>query len=212
MTTSSETFGPNPAQVMPCLFLNKGTGAGGANTNYHGKQFEEQTNNAVRLLAQGYISHNISSKPKKMSDCYLSKTIDNKTITFVQQGGLKQFMKLKYNIETCRCPDEAYIIEHNTGRRVIKILEKKEQNVEGSVIDKLLSGPSFKREYELVLGSGFEVHYAFCVSSFLKNKLTSGTTKFKAWNTIFHEHNIVCLYGDDANYFETVDSWINNSL
>ena len=49
---------------------------------------------------------------------------------------------------------------------LIKILEKKEQNVEGSVIDKLLSGPSFKREYELVLGSGFEVHYAFCVSSF----------------------------------------------
>jgi hypothetical protein len=130
----------------------------------------------------------------------------------VQQSGLKLFMKRKYNIEVCRCPDEAYIIEFNTGRRVIKILEKKEQNVEGSVIDKLLSGPSFKREYELVLGSGFEVHYAFCVSSFLKTKLTSGTTKFKAWNTIFNEHNIVCLFGDDNNYFETLDSWLNNSL
>ena len=204
--------GPEPDQIMPYLILNKGTGAGGANTNYHGKKFEEQTNNESRLLAQGYIVQNISSNPKKTSERYLSKTFDDKTISFVQQSGLKQFLKRKYNIEACRCPDEAYIIEYNNGRKIIKILEKKEQNVEGSVIDKLLSGPSFKREYELVLGSEFEVHYAFCVSSFLKTKLTSGTTKFKAWNTIFHEHNIVCLFGDDDNYFETLDSWLNNSL
>jgi hypothetical protein len=211
MNNAHVKVGPEPDQIMPYLIVNKGTGAGGANTNYHGKKFEEHTNNESRLLAQGYIAQSISSHPKKTSERYLSKTFDNKTITFVQQSGLKHFMKRSYNIEACRCPDEAYIIEYNTGRRVIKILEKKEQNVEGSVIDKLLSGPSFKREYELVLGSGFEVHYAFCVSSFLKTKLTSGTTKFKAWNTIFHEHNIECLFGDDDTYFETLDSWLNNS-
>jgi hypothetical protein len=204
--------GPAANQIMPYLINNKGTGAGGANTNYYGKKFEEHTNNESRLLVEGYTKQSISSNPKKPSDWCLSKTFQDKTITFVQQSGLKQFLKHKYNIEVCRCPDEAYIIEYNTGRRVIKILEKKEQNVEGSVIDKLLSGPSFKREYELVLGSGFEIHYAFCVSSFLKTKLTSGTPKFKAWNTIFHEHDIVCLFGDDDNYFETLDSWINNSL
>jgi hypothetical protein len=212
MNSAQVKVGPELDQIIPYIILNKGTGAGGANTNYHGKKFEEQTNNESRLLAQGYSKQSISSNPKKTSEWCLSKTDDNKTITFVQQSGLKLFMKRKYNIEVCRCPDEAYIIEFNTGRRVIKILEKKEQNVEGSVIDKLLSGPSFKREYELVLGSGFEVHYAFCVSSFLKTKLTSGTTKFKAWNTIFNEHNIVCLFGDDNNYFETLDSWLNNSL
>ena len=52
---------------------------------------------------------------------------------------------------------------------LIKILEKKEQNVEGSVETKLWSGPSLKREYELVLGNDFKVHYGFCVSEFLKN-------------------------------------------
>ena len=27
------------------IIINKGTGAGGANTNYYGKKFEEKTNN-----------------------------------------------------------------------------------------------------------------------------------------------------------------------
>jgi hypothetical protein len=33
--------------------VNKGTGAGGANTNYYGKKFEEKTNNQIRLLNDG---------------------------------------------------------------------------------------------------------------------------------------------------------------
>lgn len=35
------------------------------------------------------------------------------------------YMKNKYNIKSFRYPDEAYLIEYNTGRKVIKILEKK---------------------------------------------------------------------------------------
>ena len=42
-----------------------------------------------------------------------------------------------------------------------------------SVETKLWYGPSLKREYELVLGTEFEVFYGFCVSEFLKNKLIS---------------------------------------
>ena len=34
-------------------------------------------------------------------------------------------MKNKFNILLFRYPDEAYIIEYNTGKKVIKILEKK---------------------------------------------------------------------------------------
>ena len=32
------------------IIINKGTGAGGANTNYYGKKFEEKTNNEQILL------------------------------------------------------------------------------------------------------------------------------------------------------------------
>ena len=32
------------------IIVNKGTGAGGANTNYYGKKFEEKTNNEKRFV------------------------------------------------------------------------------------------------------------------------------------------------------------------
>ena len=186
---------------------NKGTGAGGANTNYYGKKFEEKTNNQIRLLEMGYTKHSFTKKAY-----YLSKTFEDKTIVFVLQNVLKMYMKNKYKIELFRCPDEAYIIEYKSGRKVIKILEKKEQNVEGSVETKLWSGPSLKREYELVLGSEFVVFYGFCVNGFLKTKLTSTHKKYTILNTIFNENDMSVLFGDDENYFETLDTWINNSL
>jgi len=143
------------------IIINKGTGAGGANTNYYGKQFEEKTNNQDRLLEMGYIKNSYTNKPKKMYDYYLSKTFEDKKIVFVLQNGLKTYMKKIHNIELFRCPDEAYIIEYTSGRKVIKILEKKEQNVDGSVETKLWAGSALKREYELVLGSEFEVFMDF---------------------------------------------------
>ena len=198
-------------EVEPNI-INKGTGAGGANTNYYGKKFEEKTNNQTRLLNDGYIKNSFTQKSKNLYNFYLSKIFEDKTIIFVLQNGLKMYMKNKYNIELYRCPDEAYIIEYNTGKIVIKILEKKEQNVEGSVETKLWSGPSLKREYELVLGKEYEVHYGFCVSDFLKNKIISIEPKYKNLKTIFTESNIEVLFGDDTNYFEKLDEWINNSL
>ena len=107
------------------LIINKGTGAGGANTNFYGKKFEEKTNNQHRLLEDGYTKNSFTKNPKKAYDYYLSKTFEDKTIVFVLQNGLKIYMKKKYNIELFRCPDEAYIIEYNTGKKVIKILENK---------------------------------------------------------------------------------------
>jgi hypothetical protein len=191
---------------------NKGNGAGGANTNYYGKKFEEKTNNQSRLLENGYVKNSFTKNPKKAYDYYLSKTFSDKTIIFVLQNGLKIYMKKKYNIDLFRCPDEAYIIEYNTGKKVIKILEKKEQHVDGSVETKLWSGPSLKREYELVLGTGFEVCYGFCVNKFLKNKLVSNKNKYIILNSILNENNISVLFGDDENYFDMFDMWFNNSL
>jgi hypothetical protein len=191
---------------------NKGTGAGGANTNYHGKKFEETTDNQERLIESGYTKHTFTEKSTsnftKKYDYYLLKKFEDKTIVFVLQNGLKMYMKNKYNIDLFRCPDEAYIIEYTSGRIEVKILEKKEQHVDGSVETKLWSGPSLKREYELVLGEKFDVFYGFCVNEFLKIKLVSNGKKYTILNTIFNENNIAVLFGDDENYFETIDTWI----
>ncbi len=186
--------------------MNKGIGAGGVNTNYYGKMFENKTNNTDRLLEIGYIKFGIKNKH------YLLKTFEDKRIVVVLQNGLKIYMKNIYNIDLFRCPDEAYIIEYNNGRRVIKILEKKEQHVDGSVETKLWAGASLKREYEMILGEGFEVIYGYCVNDFLKRKIKSIDKKYVILNKILEENNIEILYGDDDNYFETLDKWINNSL
>ena len=187
------------------IILNKG--AGGKNTNYYGKDFEKRTNNEERLLNSGYEKINATR-----SGYYISKTLKDKKIVFVLQNGLKKYVKSKYNIQLFRCPDEAYIIEYDTGRKVILIIEKKEQNVEGSVETKLWSGPALKREYELVLGSDFEVIYCFCVNNFLKKKLISQEKKFLTLNVILEENNITSLFGEDDDYFQKLDELINSFL
>ena len=65
------------------IIINKGTGAGGANTNYYGKKFEEKTNNQQRLLEIGYTKNSFTKKPKKAYDYYLLKTFEDKTIVFI---------------------------------------------------------------------------------------------------------------------------------
>ena len=190
---------------------NKGTGAGGSNTNLYGKKFEEITDNEPLLKEQGYIKKRFGNpKQKQKNDYFLKKNYEDKEIVFVKQNGLKYYMKHKYNIELCRCPDEEYIINYNSGKCVIKILEKKEQRVEGSCETKLWSGPSLKREYELFLGENFEVQYAFCFSIFLQKKMGSTDMKFQHLNTILNESNIGVFFGENINYFELLNIWINN--
>jgi hypothetical protein len=194
------------------IIINKGTGAGGANTNFNGKKFEDKTNNQLRLLENGFVKQSFTSKSTNLYDYYLSKTFEDKKVVFVTQNGLNYYMKNKYNIcDVYRRPDEAYIIEYNDGRKVIKILEKKAQNGGGSVEDKLLGGPMFKKCYEKMFGSEFEVFYGYCVSEFLKNKLVSTKPKYTHLNELLSENEIEVLYGDDENYFETFDTWLNNS-
>lgn len=92
------------------IITNKGTGAGGSNTNYYGKKFEEKTNNQIRLLNCDYIKNNFIKKSKKIYNYYLLKRFEDKTIVFLLQNGLKTYMKNKYSIDVFRCPDEAYIL------------------------------------------------------------------------------------------------------
>jgi hypothetical protein len=187
---------------------NKGTGAGGANTNKTGKKFEEKTSNRERLLEMGFIE-NVTQKYNQRF-VYLHKIMEEYSIVFVEQWDLQKYIKHNYNLDLFRNPDEAYIIEYNDGRKVIKILEKKTQNVEGSAETKLWSGPSLKREYEIVLEE-FEVEYCFCVSEFLQKKILSNDKKYVILNTILQESNIQVLFGDDENYFDILDKWITNN-
>lgn len=190
---------------------NRGMGAGGSNTTRNGFLFEEKTNIRPKLLEKGYSEYNLVRNPKKAHHYYLSKKIKNKTVIFVYKNGLKLYLNFKYNIDIFRFPDEAYIIEYESGEKTVIIIEKKNQNVDGSVETKLWSGPSLKREYEIVLND-FTVHYVFVVNSYYKTKFTSDNTKFIILNTILNENDIVVFFGDDENYFDFFFIWFNNFL
>ncbi len=194
--------------------VNKGTGAGGKQTNINGKQFEEITNNEKRLLEQGFkkmLIKDVSGKEKKNKyNWYLTKIYDTHTTYFFLQTSFKSYMKSTYDIIVEKDPDEAYLIVYNNGKKNVKILEKKNQNVSGSVEDKIMAGGSFKRYYELVLGTNFIVDYGFCVSDFLKQKFISNVDKYKHFNTILNESNIVMMFGDDKDYYHNLDEWIKS--
>lgn len=192
---------------------NKGTGAGGSNTTLNGKRFEERTDNTQYLLKNGYIKEIFTNKTRKKYHYYIKMTSE-RTIVAISGCAFKHYMKKYHGINVIRYPDEAYIIEENdTGKIIIKILEKKEQNVEGSVETKLWSCFGILKEYEIIFGTGYKIFYGFCVSRFLEKKFTEKTRtnrRFEILNKICSEYKIPILFGDNKTYFAALDEWINN--
>ena len=133
----------------------------------------------------------------------------NKAI-FMTKGGLNTYMMQKFGVKMFREPDEAYFVKAPYGGR-LKILEKKNQNTDGSVEIKLLAGPGFLEEYRWIMGKinpNITVEYGFCVSSFLKEKILSDKPKWQALRDIDKKYGITVLFGDDEDYFEKLDAWI----
>jgi len=167
-------------------------------------KFDEITKNESRLLKHNYIKVSMNKK-----NYYLIKHTEKFDKIFVTQENLKVYMKIKFGIIMFRSPDEAYITIPSDGSKThIKILEKKELNLIGSIETKLFTGPAFKREYNLILGDRFIVYYAFCVNSFLQKKLESSEKKYVILNQILNENEISVFFGNEWNYFAKLDEWL----
>jgi hypothetical protein len=177
---------------------NKGTGAGGAKTNLHGKAFERSTENV-------FGEKKIIGQKKLFGNAYY---MEKDNIVLLTQGALKKYFKHFFKKEMIRCPDEAYLIR-NGDNYTLKILEKKCQNVEGSVIEKLCLGQYIKEEYQSCLDSRFTVEYAFCLNSFLKQKYLSDTIKYEFLRQYNERNHIQVFFGDDPDYYEKLDNWIH---
>ena len=97
------------------MSANKGTGAGGKNTNKNGLNFEKISDSVPKLLDDGFIRKELSTlkKSKNKFSFYLEKIISNKTIIFLTKNGLKEYLKIFLNINIFRQPDEAYLIKNN---------------------------------------------------------------------------------------------------
>lgn len=189
----------------PVKVMNKGTGAGGANTNKSGKAFEELTNNIPHLLASGFVKKEIGGKSGKYN-FYLEKVFDEQnSIIYLTQTAFNKYFELHFNKKGKRNPDEAYLIKKD-GKYKVKIIEKKVQNSEGSVIEKLQLGSYLLEEYSHYFNLEFE--FAYCINDFLKEKYNAD--EFLRLKN--EKHGIRVFFGNDANYFTQLNDWINTSF
>lgn len=191
------------SQIAQEVEKNRGTGAGGANTTLNGSDFEKNTDMTIYLTDQSFKS----IKFKKYT--IYQKINEHTTIINLAKNTFKKYIEQTFKIQSFRLPDDAYIITRPDKPTIIKIIEKKAQRVEGSVETKLWSGPSLKREYEIVFGPEFIIEYAYCINTFLETKFTSDK-KYTILKQILHESNISILYGDAENYKTELMAWINN--
>ena len=199
------------AEVLTTTIINKGTGAGGANTNVTGKSFEQKTENETRLLEAGFTRKPIPGYEKNTEGSFyylIKETSPTESVVYLTQGGLKKYFEHFFKKELCRHPDEAYLFR-NGYQYTLKILEKKNQNKSGSVDTKLMTARDFIEEYEdSIEDPNFTVHYAFCVSDFLKKDYVSDKKKWVLLRGRHKKYGIAVLFGDDPDYYETLDAWI----
>lgn len=154
---------------------NRGTGAGGAETNRSGISFEEATNFSPILKEKGFTDYPLrgSRYPclysyKHGYNCY-----------FVRQYDLKRLLiSLFPEVEKCKQlprPDEAMLLVSDV-KVVLNVMEKKNQNKAGSVAEKIKGGPITRDVYreEIALcfnlgGRYLQVNFAYLLSDYLVN-------------------------------------------
>jgi hypothetical protein len=189
--------------------INKGTGAGGAKTNVNGLSFESLVSNEQRLLAKGFVKTVISRS--LVHAYYLSKEYEDRTEYFVTKKGLHYFVEYLFDTAYIyKQPDEAYFTIYNDGRLVLKVLEKKNQNTAGSVDEKLYGGASIRRLYEKMfeeLDVDIEIHYAYCLSKYLQNKLEKNELRSRHTRQLLEEQDVPVFFGEDEDYFDKLDAW-----
>ena len=211
------------------LITKKGHG-GGKNTNREGKGFEALTDNVPHLLEQGFEKEiwNKTSKHGFTLRKIFYGGLDNlagdrggaiedislggKQVVYLSQGGFKAYMQKHYELKFPRNPDEAYLVLYSSGRRVMKILEKKAQSVEGSADTKLMAADAFRQEYLFFSEGKFEVEYAFCLSRFFQEKFSSTATKknrkYLFLKQLLKREGIEVFFGEDSDYFDKLRQWI----
>lgn len=196
------------------MFLSNNVICTGGKKNENGKKFESKLNNELFLINnKEYKEIKFTNKSKK-EYYYLFKEYNDKKIYYMKQKAFTQFLDKNYKIKSLRDPDEIYIIIYNDNKIIFYIIEIKNQNVEGSVDQKLWSSPTLKKEYEIYLSKyigNIEIIYSLTVSKFLQEKFENKKNiKYQILQDILTENNISIFYGDEIDYFIKINKFIEN--
>lgn len=155
-------------EIQESPIKNKGTGAGGANTNKNGLSFEERTD-----LKQHYkiIETHENHETIKFPGCDTEYSHTTKT-SFLKYMKPKTTVDLSKDVSKahgCKQPDECFIDEKE---KIIFIIEKKFQQVNGSVCEKIQTS-GFKRWHFKKIFPGYTIIYSYCLSDWFKDNCKS---------------------------------------
>tara|TARA_B100001758_G_C18391382_1_gene603141 strand:+ start:1253 stop:1801 length:549 start_codon:yes stop_codon:yes gene_type:complete len=176
------------------MIKNRGTGAGGSNTNKNGLSYEKKT-----LLN----SHFECIRKENGFDLIKFK---NSSTEFIKADKTKlfKFMKNTMNKEItpahgCKRPDECFI---NNDKKIIFIIEKKFQKVGGSACEKIQT-PDFKVWQYQRLFPNYKIVYIYCLSYWFKNNCKSELEYLLC-------KNVPVFWGDDEFYKEKLVCFMTN--
>jgi hypothetical protein len=174
---------------------NRGTGAGGSNTNKNGLSYEDKTSLDNNLD----IVSDFAKKKYKIIRFHDS----DKEYIQVNQYGLIKYMKQQEKIAQidgahgCKKPDECYI---NEDSKTIIIIEKKFQENSGSACEKIQT-PDFKIWQYSQLFPEYNIKYVYCLSDWFKAKCKRELVYLK-------EKNVPVFWGNDDDYKTQIIDYI----
>lgn len=175
--------------------INKGTGAGGCNTNKNGLPYEKLTE-----LKEEYKIINSEKHYKKIK---FNNT--NKEFITVKQSGLFKYMNDKINKKVfkahgCKNPDECFIDETN---KIIFIIEKKFQQTSGSVCEKIQTSNFKIWQYNRTFFHKYKIIYCYCLSDWFKENCKAEIEYLKFYKVPF-------FWGSDKDYKKDIIKFIIN--
>ena len=194
VATSSVEINIQPNKIIKNK--TKGAGAGGAQTNKNGLPYEELTDLKTEytiVSTNKYCNHikfpqcettwvsTSQSKFFKYMDAYMDKTVDK--------------------AHGCKNPDECYI-DHQT--KTIFILEKKFQQVSGSVCEKIQTSNFKMWQYGRTFPD-FCIVYMYCLSDWFK-------LNCKAELEYLGQKNVPVFWGNDAQYKSKIIDFMIRSI
>lgn len=141
---------------------NKGHGAGGANTNLTGLSFEKESNIQFKIIDVLELSEKVLFEYK---NTHYQLHCLKKTTLFKYMKYIQEFDVNIHHAHGCKQPDECYVEE---SKKILFVIEKKNQNVSGSVCEKIQTAP-FKLYHYKKCFPNYKIHYLYCLSEWFRN-------------------------------------------
>jgi hypothetical protein len=181
-------------------FENKGTGAGGANTNRNGLSYENITSLEEHMVI---VKEDKKYKTKTVKFHQSEKEFVNANKKSFQKfmESINEYIEIFKPVSGCKQPDEVYIDE--AGKKIF-IIEKKFQQGSGSVDEKIQTG-QFKLYYFSKNIPNYRIYYIYCLSDWFKKE------EYKCVLEYLTDNGVYIFWGSDENYKTAMIDFMCNS-